>query len=329
MITPALRAIRKAHPTAEIILCGEPHLEDLFESHPSVDRFQSIARYDSGSIKRIRRTLREELPDWAVIFPDSFRAALPAFLARVPFRVGYSRDPLRKVLLTHSLPPPSGADGRRIPISMVERYLRISRYLGCPDDGEETELVVGNRARSSLGQRLDLSGLSLNDPLFVMTPGASFGSSKLWPVEHFAAAADQLSRDLNAACVITPGPGEEDIAKAVESLMSQPVRTLIQPTVTLSELVALLSRSLFLVSNDTGPRHIAVALGTPAITVMGSTDPRHTQHLMKRQKVLREDVSCSPCHLKLCPIDHRCMTRLKPERVVAAAKELLGMSKNL
>lgn len=328
MITPALRAIRKTHPTAEIVLGGEPHLEGLFEGHPSVDRFQAIARYGSGSIKRIRRTLREELPDWAVIFPDSFRAALPAFLARVPFRVGYSRDPLRKVLLTHSLPPPSDANGRRVPISMIERYLRISRFLECPDDGEATELIVGVSARDRIRERLRLSGLPFLERYFVMTPGASFGASKLWPVEHFASAADQLSVELNATCLIAPGPGEEEIAKTVESLMSQPVKTLIQPTVTLSELIALVSGAILLVSNDTGPRHIAVALATPVITVMGSTDPRHTHHLLELQRVLREDVACSPCHLKVCPIDHRCMTRLKPERVVSAAKELVRMAEH-
>jgi heptosyltransferase-2 len=93
---------------------------------------------------------------------------------------------------------------------------------------------------------------------------------------------------------------------------------------TLSELGALIARAKLLLTNDTGPRQMAVALGTPVISLLGPTDPRHTAHLLERQRVLREPVECSPCHLKVCPIDHRCMQRLAPERVLAAAAELLA-----
>jgi heptosyltransferase-2 len=88
--------------------------------------------------------------------------------------------------------------------------------------------------------------------------------------------------------------------------------------------VALVAGAALQLGNDTGPRHIAVACGVPALVVMGPTDPRHTAHLLERQRVLREEVACSPCHLPACPIDHRCMTRLSPERVAAAAAELLA-----
>ena len=90
------------------------------------------------------------------------------------------------------------------------------------------------------------------------------------------------------------------------------------------ELAALIGRARLLLCNDTGPRQIAVALGTPAVVLMGPTDPGHTAHWLERQRVLREDVPCSPCHLKTCPIDHRCMTRIEPERVADAARELLA-----
>ena len=102
-----------------------------------------------------------------------------------------------------------------------------------------------------------------------------------------------------------------------------PLLSLVEPPTTLGELAALIERARLVLTNDTGPRHMAVALGVPVVVLMGPTDPRHTLHLLERQRVLREPVECSPCHLKVCPIDHRCMTRLAPERVLEAAAELL------
>ncbi len=91
----------------------------------------------------------------------------------------------------------------------------------------------------------------------------------------------------------------------------------------LAEVKALVRRAKLLLTNDTGPRQIAIAVGTPVVVLMGPTDPRRTQQHMERQRVLREDVDCSPCQLKTCPIDHRCMTRLSPERAISAAQELI------
>ena len=158
----------------------------------------------------------------------------------------------------------------------------------------------------------------------MVTPGANFGSSKLWPPEHFASACDALAERRELSVVLAPGPGEEPIAAAIAERMKRPLLNLIDPPTTLAELVALIDESCLVLTNDTGPRQIAVALDRPVVVVMGPTDPRHTQHLLERQRVLREGVECSPCHLKICPIDHRCMTRLRPERVVAAAEDLLA-----
>jgi heptosyltransferase-2 len=158
----------------------------------------------------------------------------------------------------------------------------------------------------------------------VVTPGAAFGSSTLWPAEHFAQACDRLADELDLRPVLAPGPGEEPIAQAIAAQMKRPPLALVEPVLPLDELVALIERAALLLSNDTGPRSIAVALRRPAVVLMGPTDPRHTDHWLERQRVLREPVECSPCHLKTCPIDHRCMVRIAPGRVLAAAKELLA-----
>ena len=323
MATPVLRALRGAHPEAEILVEGRPLLEGLLRGLSSFDRFVPEARGGARGLWARVRALRRLRCDWAVLLPDSPRAALGPFLAGVPRRAGYARDLARRILLTDALEPPM-ENGERVPISMIERYLRITRSLGCPDRGSELDLAVESDAAERLGKDLLRRGIDPDRPLLVVTPGASFGASKLWPVAHFARACDELARRRGLLPVLAPAPSEAPIARAVAAAADERCLVLDDPAVSLAELKALVARAALLLSNDTGPRHIAVALGVPVVVVMGSTDPRHTAHHLERQRVLREEVPCSPCHLPVCPIDHRCITRLDPERVVAAAEELLG-----
>lgn len=323
MATPALRALRAAHPGAEIAVEGRPALAELLRGLPSFDRFLPDASHGLVSSCMRARRLRAEGFDEAVLLPDSVRAALGPWLARIPRRVGYARDPLRRALLSEALAPPR-ANGRRLPVPMTERYLRITRQLGCPDRGSELELALDPDACARCEERLRGLGLRSGEAVCAVTPGASFGASKLWPVQHFAAACDGLARRLSLVPVLAPGPGEEAIAARIAALARERVLAWTGPSPGLGELKALVARSALVLTNDTGPRHIAVALGRPVVVLMGPTDPRHTAQHLGRQRVLREDVACSPCQLKRCPIDHRCMTRLSPARAVAAAEELLG-----
>ena len=323
MASPALRALRAAHPKAEIALEGNRHLAELGACLPGVDVFHADDPGSSPAWLSHTRRLRKQGFDWAVLLPDSARAAIAPFLAAIPVRAGYARDPARRALLTLRVAIPKEG-GQRVAISMIDRYLRITRALGCPDQGDALELGVPTGAGESLAARLRAAGVRESEKLLVVTPGASFGSSKLWPTGHFARACDTLHRRRGLRTVLAPGPGEQGISAAVAAAMDAPALELAWPPSSLAELVALIDRAELLLTNDTGPRQIAVARGRPVVVLMGPTDPRHTGHLLERQRVLREDVACSPCHHKTCPIDHRCMIRLGPERVVAAAEELLG-----
>ena len=240
-----------------------------------------------------------------------------------PHRVGYARDPLRRALLTDPLAPPRRGRSR-VPIPMVERYLRITRHMGCPDRATHVELAVDPATAERVEEKLARHGIGPADRLLLVASGASFGASKLWPPEHFASACDGIARRLGLLPVVAPAPNEIPIARAIAARASQRAIFLVDPPATLAKLKALIARSELVLANDTGPRQIAVALGRPAVVVMGPTDPVHTAHQLERQRVLREPVQCSPCHHKRCPIDHRCMTRIGPERVVRASAELLG-----
>ena len=323
MATPALRALRAAHPASEIAVAGRPLVAELLRGVASVDRF--VPQPGRGVREQLAHAgrLRRERFDWAVLLPDSAGAALAPFLARIPVRCGYARDALRRALVTHALEVPTDR-GKRVAISMIERYQRITRALGCADAGQHLDLALDPAARERVGARLGHAGVSAEQPLLIVTPGASFGASKLWPVEHFARACDRIQSELELRTVLAPGPGEEPVARRVADLMKVPAVVLDDPPTSLGELAALVERGRLLLTNDTGPRQMAVALGRPVVALLGPTDPGHTNHLLELQRVLREPVDCSPCHLKVCPIDHRCMTRLGPERVVAAAAELLS-----
>ena len=323
MDSHALRALRAAHPTAEIVLEGLPHHAQLGSHLPGVDAFLADRQWGPATWLARAGRLRQRGFDWAVLLPDSVRAALAPSLARIPVRAGYARDPARRALLTLSLDAPRDG-GRRLPISMIERYLAITRALGCEDCGEELELAVPSQSREELDNRLWAAGVKHSEGLLVVTPGASFGSSKLWPSQYFAQACDEIVRRRGLRAVLAPGPGEERIARDIAAAMQTRPLELFDPPASLGELVALIDRAQLLLTNDTGPRHIAVARQRPVVVLMGPTDTRHTQHLLEGQRVLREDVECSPCHKKTCPIDHRCMTRLLPARVVTAAEELLA-----
>jgi lipopolysaccharide heptosyltransferase II len=323
MATPAFRALRRAHPRAEIALLGPARNASLLRGLPFFDEYLPIP--DKGlrtALARVR-ALRARHFDWAVLLPDSPRSALDALLAGIPRRVGYARDLARRALLSEALDPPREG-GRRVPISMIERYLRITRHLGCADAGERLELVVGPEESQRAALRLAARGVEPGRAIALVTPGAGFGASKLWPAEHFARAGDLLLRRFGLLPVVVPAPDptEVAIAREIAERAEEPCVAL-EPG-SLGDLVALVARSRLVLTNDTGPRHVAVALDRPVVVVMGPTDPRHTHHLMEHQRVLREDLPCSPCGLKVCPIDHRCMTRLAPERVVEAAAELLA-----
>ena len=326
MATPALRALRRGLPDVEIAVLGLPHYEGLLRGNPSFDAFVPLRGRSWRDVVARARALRGGAYDAAVVLPDSARAALDPFAARIPIRIGYARDVVRRALLSHALDPPRER-GQRIAISMIERYLRIARALGVRDAGDALELHVQEDAEQRADALLARVGVARGEPVLLVTPGAAFGTSKLWPPEHFARACDEIHRRFGLFPVIAPAPNAAEIAIAqrVSGAMSERHAALLEPDPSLEVFVAIVARAALVLTNDTGPRHVAVALGRPVVTLMGPTDPRHTAHLLERQRVLFEDVACRPCGRSVCPIgDQRCLVRLAPERAVAAAAELLA-----
>jgi len=157
-----------------------------------------------------------------------------------------------------------------------------------------------------------------------LNPGASFGSSKCWPTENFAELAELCERRLSAKIVLFSGPGEEDIARAIITQNHAKIIDTSQDGIDLELLKPLIRRCNLLITNDTGPRHYAVAFDVPVVVIMGPTDPRYTNSNLDNTIVLRKELPCSPCHKKVCPRQHECMTGITANEVFGAAEKLLS-----
>lgn len=328
MCTPALRAVRRAYPDAEIVGAGRSFQAELvmgnqLNGSPILDRYLSAPGRGLGKMWAFSRELKRERFDLAIVLGESERAAVAPYLARIPVRLGYGHGALRRLLLTHHLERPRDADGRLAAFSMIERYLRVTRALGVPDAGDSMQVPVSDEARAVVQRRLTEIGLE-DDKVITVVAGAAFGAAKMWPPVHFAEACDTLHEQHGWKTVFAPGPGEEALGRELARHSKHGIHVLMDPVLSLAQLAALLVRSEIALSNDTGPRSMAVALGLPVVVPVGPTDAGHTRHHLERQRVLTEEVDCRPCGLRVCPIDHRCMTQITPNKLVAAVNDLVA-----
>ncbi|MCD6352962.1 MAG: lipopolysaccharide heptosyltransferase II [Proteobacteria bacterium] len=325
MATPLLRTVRENNPDSHIAVMVRPQIQAVIEGLPYYDE---IIAYDSKvldrSLKRkwqVSRKLKKTKFALSIILPNSFSSAALSFVARIPHRAGYRTDG-RGFLLTDTIPPPK-ENGRVVPLPMVDRYLTLCSHLNYSISSRKTVLQFSPGTREKVNNFYQQWGTKEHKPIVSIIPGASFGSSKCWPPENFAQVGDALIERYGAQIVIMPGPGEEDIDRNIRSSMRHRPFNRVAEIISLEHIKAIISDSALLVTNDTGPRHYAVAFDTPVVVIMGPTDPRYTNYDMGKTRLLRKDLECSPCHLKVCPTDHSCMKDISADRVLQACEEFL------
>lgn len=317
MCTPALRALSRAYPNAELTVAGRKAICDLLDGLPYVTRtVPGSTRPGLRELVALARRLRPFAGDLAVVFPHSARAAILARLCGARRRVGYDRGG-RTFLLTDAVPS-HRVNGRIEPVYMAREYLDLVAPLGCADDGEGLELCAREEDLTAVRERLDGSR-----PLVGIAPGAAFGPSKLWPAERYAAVADGLVDRAGARCALFTGPGEESTREAVLRHAKHPLIRYDGGQPSIGRLKAGVSQLDLLVCNDSGTRHIAVAFGVPTLCIMGPTSPKYSCGPYEKGEVLRVDVDCGPCQKPICTTDHRCMTRITTEWVLTTALKLL------
>ncbi|MCX5736661.1 MAG: lipopolysaccharide heptosyltransferase II [candidate division NC10 bacterium] len=318
---PALAALDRRFPRAEIAVLAKPWAAGLFAGQSAVDRIVLYQAEGSHRGLRGRWTLARELAqerfDLAVLFPNSLDAVIVPWLARVPRRVGYRTDG-RGLLLTQVV----ARSGRSAERHQVFRYLELVRSLGA--DGEAIpRLAVGAEAGREADRLLQELGVETGEACVAVNPGSVYGSAKRWPAERFAAVADALAEKHQARVLLIGSTKERDVLEAVAGRMRRPPIRLGGRT-DLATLAGVLKRARLLLSNDTGAMHVAAAVGTPVLAVFGPTDADATGPLGPDSRVVRELVPCSPCLLRECPIDHRCMVGVGIAQVLHAAEELLA-----
>jgi len=328
MCEPALRGLRRLFPDAQIALLVKPAVADLFAGHPSLTRvltYDTKGRHAGLSGKwGLAGQLRRQGFDLAVLFQNAFEAAFLTFLAGVPRRYGYATDG-RSLLLSDPVATPD----RRTLVHQVRYYWDLLEPLGLKGDPSAPELVVFPEEEQAMAGRFAHGGLTAMDVVVGVNPGSTYGGAKRWLPERFAEVTERLcgtireSRGQQVSVVIFGAKGEEPLGQEIAARLSSPSLVLSGAT-TIRELMAAVKRCAMLLTNDTGPMHIASAFQVPVVAIFGPTDWRTTSPFGSAHAIVRQPVDCAPCLLRECPIDHRCMTRVSVDQVYEAAVKQLG-----
>jgi heptosyltransferase-2 len=337
MATPTLRALRAKYPDAHISYLAKRYVKPIYNGMPWADQILTYrtgrtgAKAGKGRLLDLAARLRTGRFDMAVLLTNSFKAALLCKMAKIPRTVGYDRDG-RGFLLSDKLLPVKER-GKFIPTPIVKYYLGLAQYLGSPERDLKLELFVTaqeHRAAMELLQRagldstLDRPAREGQPPLIMLNPGAQYGAAKCWLPENFARLGDRFIEELGATVVLSGAPRERPILDAIQQHMTHAAIDLSRHDLTLGALKEIVRRCDLMVTNDTGPRHIAAAFDVPVVTIFGPTHPEWTEIYFEKERKVAVKVFCGPCQKKICPLDHRCMTRIAPPMVFAAATGLLG-----
>ena len=333
MATPALRALRRHFGSACITHVGRAAALATLSGTAWADRAlletstqPPVAANFLAQVGRLRAARFSR----AVLLPNSFRSALLARLAGVRWIAGYARGG-RGWLLTHRLTPPRQADGRFLPISAVRYYLDLTEAVGAPPEPPRMELGVTPAEAHEAERVLADARVNPRRPIVMLNPGAAFGASKLWAAERFGALADMLVERHGAQIVVNAAPSERPIAgRVVAAMRHAPAVSFAERDNTIGLLKALMRRCRLLVTNDTGARHVAAAMGIGVVTLFGSTDPRWSQIDYEYERIVRASVPCSPCQRKVCPqppgpLRNQCMAAITPEAVLGACDDVLAV----
>lgn len=311
---PAMKAVRERCPDARITLLARPWVAGVFSHAPFIDDVWTRPRPGVSSWIRTAMEMRERDFDLAILLPNSFESALTAYVGGIPARAGYATD-RRGWLLNHRVEVPSP------PPHQSEYYLQLVDSVLGPGDRPSIEIDASPAERDQAGRLLAEHDIVAGQGYIAICPGAAFGSAKRWFEDRFAAASDRLSALLNQPVVVVGSSAERDVGERISDMLSGPSANLCGKT-DLGALLGLLETASVVLTNDSGPMHLAAALGAPTVAIFGSTDVRVTRPLGRRTRVIRHPVDCSPCMLRECPIDHRCMDAVRVDEVVEAALEL-------
>lgn len=276
MATPTLRALRAAHPGAFIGALVRPGIDRLLAGLPFVDEFHVERGGGVMGPKHLAAKVRPRRYDTALLLTNSFSTALSTRLAGIPRRVGYNRD-LRGALLTDAIDAPKRPDGRFAPVPAVGYYLTLARAFLLPEAvaDETMELAQTPEQQALASDVLARANVSPNDRFVVLNPGGN-RDSKRWPPDRFAEVGRALRDRHGLRTLVNGSPAEAELTAQIAAGVGAGAADLAACGISLDALKGVIARAALMVTNDTGPRHIAAAFGVPLVSLFGPTDPRWT-----------------------------------------------------
>jgi heptosyltransferase II len=324
MTVPALRALRRVLPHANITLATRPGTKGIFAEAEFVDDVLVYDRKGALSVIPQIREWRRRKFDLAVLFQNAFEAALIPFLAGVPMRLGYATES-RQALLTHPLSLPDWRSSRHEVFYYLYLVTALEQMLFGSSSICEVEpdasIQISDDRRSQAEGLLRGHGVTEEELVVAICPGSINSRAKRWPAEAYAALADRLI-EARRQVLLIGSKDEADVSREVAARMRhQPI--VLTGKTSLDEITAVLATVDLVVTNDTGPAHIGAALGRPTIVIFGPTNPLTTRPFSPAAAVLRHPPDCAPCMLRDCPIDHRCMTAITVDEVFEQSHLLL------
>ena len=326
MALPAVADIRRAFPATRLVVAARGPVADLFRLTATIDDVVTLGWsgrwWRRAALAADVDAVRTIGADVAILLPNSFAAAWLVSRANVPERWGYGTD-LRIPLLTRAIRRPAGS------VHQGAYYQHLTRTFDIEPGPLEPSLVIADAmvaaARSSLADK----GWDGRSPLIVLAPGAAYGTAKRWLPGYVAQLIGELTAARGATCVLVGSSGDRATARVIASSLAPPARARVidlTGETTIEQLAGVLRAAQACVSNDSGAMHLAGAVGTPLAAVFGPTREHETAPLARTGRaaeILINPVWCRPCMLRECPIDHRCMKGLSPERVFVAVERLM------
>ena len=349
MALPAIDDLRR-HLGARIVVVARRSVSRLFTLVPWVDEVVELewrgGIADVGAMRRDIRRVKSLGAATALLLPNSFASALLAFAARVPQRWGYATDG-RSLLLTRAIPrperrvqPPSrfalwrvrrslggGGGDPAYGVHQGAYYQHLVRALGATTGPLEPRIGVATQTIADARALLIAAGWDGARPIVVFAPGAAYGTAKRWWPTHYAQLAADVIATHGAHVVLVGSAADSETTAEVLGMLPVPARggvSDLSGRTTLEQLAAVLSLARVCVSNDSGAMHLAAAVGVPLAALFGPTNEHETSPLVHAPlELLIHPVSCRPCMLRECPIDHPCMRDLTPARVLTSVTRLL------
>ncbi len=325
MTIPALRELRRVFPESEITLHTRLWAKGIFEDADFIDEILTFEPEKSAfkTVLAQAKTLQNKAFDLAILLPNSFESALAAKLGNVKKRFGYAKD-ARSFLLTDAVKIPVWKNTKHEVFYYLNLIAEVENdFFGTKSVLESEprfDLIVSNERKSQARKILEANGVDLTKKIVAFCPGSTNSRAKRWQAESYAELNDKIQTELKANVILIGAPNELNVSiETAEKSKLKPV--ILTGKTDLSEATAILSLCDLLVSNDTGPAHVAAALGTKTVVIFGPTNPLTTKPWNAR--IVRRNVECSPCMLRDCPIDHRCMTRISAEEVFVKAVSMI------